>query len=133
TPSSTVSSFTIAESNGLLTAYFPHGMFSKVFTSTDWGQSWEQRVAPPYAFSDVYFETKENGSAVRYRSGAFFAYLQVMRYDSAKNYWTLVEEAPRECVRPLRDLTRTQFFCVTKGGSILAPTDGKWRAEFRTE
>lgn len=125
--------FRTSRTSNLITAWRQQGMFSKLFVSSDFGDSWREYDAPPYIIHQIYFETPSDGRAVRMAAGAFTGTLEMFKYDSSKNNWTKTHEAPRGCNFMFHDDAGIARFCITAGGSILSYVDDKWSMEFSAE
>jgi hypothetical protein len=132
-PSGDILRFSVADATGVIAAYMPRGVFTKVFVSSDGGQSWQQRPATPIELRDVYFDTNDTGTAVVARVFGGGRVWEVMRYDSQKGQWQKFQEWPRDCVQLLHDRGRKQFFCVKRGGAILSMTENHLRTEFSAD
>jgi hypothetical protein len=132
TPSGTVHGLSVS-SNGTLTTYSAMGMFSKVFVSSDHGDTWRKPAAPPYEIKDVYFDDSNSGRAVRWHSGAFSGTLEELTYDKSGDRWSKTAEAPAGCVKWLHDAAHRTGLCITRGNSILSQDGSTWRAEFGAE
>lgn len=133
TPDTDVSSFQVAPGNGTLAAYRIKGAFSKLFVSTDDGQNWKKLDNPPYVIHDIRFLDAKQGQATRWNTGAFSGIVEVMDYDSGRDAWVKVSEAPNGCTYTLPDATHKVRSCVTRGGNILSLVDGKWVIEYAVE
>lgn len=129
-PESSVSAFNISANAGVIAAYKIQGMFSKLYISTDQGESWVKYDNPPYVIDDIRFKNATEGLSVRMSMGAFTGTYEFLQYDHTSDSWKRFTTAPDGCVRILPDATNTARFCVTSGGSILSFTDQKWITEY---
>lgn len=132
-PDTDVHGFQLTPGNGTLAAYRIKGGFSKLFVSTDLGQSWTKYDNPPYVIMDVRFTSAQDGQAARWNTGAFSGVIELLQYDRAKDAWSKFSEAPAGCKTMLPDVSYTAKLCVTRGGNILKFADGKWLAEFAVD
>lgn len=129
-PPTEVSSFRISQATGVIAAYKIQGMFSKLFVSSNHGDTWTKYDHPPYVIDDIRFENSTEGRAVRMSMGAFSGTFEFLQYDRATDSWNKTVEAPDGCVRILPDVNHTARFCVTSGGNILRNENSKWIAEY---
>jgi len=132
TPPITTSGFNANPSGSVLAAYLAQGIFSKLFISTDFGNSWTQYNEPMYAITNIYFDTPEDGRATRIRADTFSAVFEIQQYDRSHNRWQKKYEAPAGCERLLW-IGGAPHYCITKGGSILRNEGTEWKAEFTAE
>lgn len=132
-PDTDIHGFQITPGNGTLAAYRIKGGFSKLFVSTDRGETWTKYDNPPYVIMDIRFNDDKDGQAVRWNTGAFSGAIELLRYDRAKDSWTKSADAPVGCKAMLPDGSNTARFCITRGGDVLTFADGKWKAEFAVD
>jgi len=133
TPPIDISGFHTSAKNGVVAAYLAKGAFSKLYLSTDDGNTWSKYDSPPYTFTEVRFASSADGQAVRWSAGLVSASMELMRYDKTHDSWSRFAEVPSGCTRTLPDATGMARFCITRGGSILSYTDSKWVAEFAVD
>jgi hypothetical protein len=119
--------------NGVVTAFTPAGLFSKLYVSDDQGNSWQKYAAPPLIIRDIDFVSKSSGRATRSAPGAFLVTQELLTYDTTKNHWNKMSEAPQGCIRILHDDLREPKFCLTNGGSILSKREDQWIVEFTAD
>lgn len=133
TPPTEVMAFDVDPASHVLSAVKIAGAFSKLYVSSNLGDSWKQYDNPSYIIQDVRFLSPTNGQAVRWSVGAFSGTFESQRYDAKKDAWTKEHEAPSGCARILPDKTDRFTFCVTTAGSILKREGAKWGPEFAVD
>ncbi|CAB3965889.1 hypothetical protein BCO9919_02022 [Burkholderia cenocepacia] len=133
TPPTDMTGFHASSASGVLTAYHAQGAFSKLYLSSDNGESWVKYNTPPYVFSDIRFDNLSDGRAVRWNMGAFSSDLELREFDRQGGSWKTLTEAPHGCRRMLPDTTGMPRFCITAAGSILSYTDSKWSVEYAAD
>jgi hypothetical protein len=132
-PDTEVHGFQIAPATGTLAAYRIKGGFSKLFVSTDLGDTWAKYDNPPYVIMDIRFANATQGQAVRWNMGALSGTLELLDYDRAKDSWTKTAEAPAGCRQAFVDASSAIKLCVTPDGNILSLAQGKWAIEFAAD
>ncbi len=125
-----VEGFTASKEGGVVSAYHPAGMFSKLYVSDDMGATWKEYKRPPYIIQDVQFLSSGDGFAVRKKLKFATAALELYKFNSSRSDWTFERELPDECSSLIDDAEDVPRFCITRGGSIIAIGDGKLDVEF---
>lgn len=133
TPPTDVSGFHVSPTTGVIAAYRIMGAFSKLFVSTDQGESWSKYDNPPYVIMDIHFKSKTDGEATRWSMGAFSGNIELLKYNNLQDSWSKTGEAPHGCGRLLIDVSNMGKFCITTAGSILKFVDRNWVAEFAVD
>ncbi|WP_321812151.1 hypothetical protein [Burkholderia sp. BCC1985] len=133
TPPTEMTGFHASSASGVLTAYHAQGAFSKLYLSSDNGETWLKYNTPPYVFSDIRFDNLSEGRAVRWNTGAFSSDIELREFDRQSGSWKTLTEAPHGCRRMLPDTSGTPRFCITAAGSILSYIDSKWSVEYAAD
>ena len=131
-PRARTSSLRVNPSTGVVSALWGQGAFSKVYYSTDQGDTWQQIGRPPYVIWDVQMDTATSGWAYRWNANAFSGVWELYSFSPKKNDWDHVGDAPFNC-QPMRVSTQVPVFCMTRDNSIFALRDGKWNVEFSAQ
>lgn len=132
TPNERISSLRVDPASGLLTTLWSQGAFSKVFVSSDRGESWKQIGRPPYVIFDVQMDTPGSGWASRWNTGAFSGTWETYAFEPARNDWIKSGEAPFNC-KLMRVAKDVPVLCFAPDASILGLHAGKWEAEFSAQ
>lgn len=132
TPRDKISSLRVNRSTGVLSALWSQGVFSKVYVSTDHGDSWSAIGRPPYVINDVQMDTATSGWASRWNADAFTGVWEMHAFSPAKNDWDKVGEAPFNC-KPMRVDPELPVLCISNDASIFALRDGEWQVEFSAQ
>lgn len=130
---SEVHGFQVAPDNGTLAAYRIKGGFSKLFVSTDHGNTWSKYDNPSYVIMDIRFANANQGKAVRWNMGAFSGTMEFWDYDRSKDAWTKTSAAPAGCRQAFTDTALNVKACTTLDGNIMGLTNGKWSIEFAAD
>lgn len=129
-PGPRVGSLRVDRKTGTLSALWSQGAFSKVYVSSDHGDSWTQIGRPPYVIFDVQMDASDTGWASRWNMDAFSGKWELYRYVPAKNDWEQTGEAPFNC-KPLRVSAEIPLLCIANDASIFSMrADGTWEVEF---
>ncbi len=131
-PRARTSTLRVNPTTGVVSALWGQGAFSKVYYSTDKGDTWQQIGRPPYVIWDVQMDTATSGWASRWNMNAFGGDWELYSFSSQKNDWDHVGDAPFNC-RPMRVSTQAPVFCMTRDSSIFSLRDGKWSVEFSAQ
>jgi len=131
-PGHAVALFDAEPRTGLLSTFRNQGVFSKLSTSSDNGDSWQTRETPPYGVERLHMRATDAGDATRWNPGAFTVTMETYRLKPGAPKWEKTGETPpTACPRTVHDVAYTQVFCVTSSNSILKLTDGgKLAVEF---
>lgn len=132
TPGPRISSHRVDPTTGVIAAVWSQGAFSKLYTSTDHGDTWTQIGRPPYVIYDVQMDAKDRGWASRWNMGAFSGTWETYAFDPAKNDWRKSGEAPFNC-RLLRVASDLPVLCIAPDASIIGLHAGVWEAEFSAQ
>ncbi len=132
-PPISVSSFFVAPSSGLITAYHVGTFSSDLAFSTDHGATWQRHAALPSGHADVYFSTSVDGRAVLWSALAGNSALQPMKYDAAADRWSADGEPVKGCATVLHDPDFHRLGCVSPIGTIVGFDGAKWVGEFSAE
>ena len=132
TPGARISSHRVDSETGVVSALWSQGAFSKVYISSDHGDTWAQIGRPPYIINDVQMDGVDRGWASRWNMNAFGGVWETYAFVPAKNDWDKSGEAPFNCklMRIARDLP---VLCMAPDASILGLHDGKWEVEFSAQ
>lgn len=125
-----VDGFAVSADGRVFSAFHPAGMFSKLYVSDDSGATWKEYKRPPYIIQDVQFLSSGEGIAVRKKLKFATAELELYKLDASQSDWTLERELPNECSTLINGSDNRPRFCITRGGSILAISEGKLDVEF---
>ncbi|GAB3367321.1 hypothetical protein GCM10027431_10840 [Lysobacter rhizosphaerae] len=132
TPGPRISSHRVDPTTEVVTALWSQGAFSKVYISSDHGDTWTQIGRPPYIISDVQMDSTDRGWASRWNMNAFGGVWETYAFVPAKNDWDKSGEAPFNC-RLMRIAPDLPVLCLAPDASILGLHDGKWDAEFSAQ
>lgn len=127
-PGPRTSSIRVDPQTGMMAALWSQGGFSKVYVSTDQGDSWTRIGRPPYVIYDVQMDAPDRGWASRWNMGAFGGDWETYRFAPEKNDWVVTGKAPFNC-QPMR-IPEGPVFCVATDASIFGLHEGKWEVEF---
>ncbi|MGH8078076.1 MAG: hypothetical protein ACREPE_12230 [Lysobacter sp.] len=97
TPGPRISSHRVDPTTGVITAFWSQGAFSKVYVSSDRGDSWALIGRPPYIINDVQMDAVDRGWASRWNMNAFSGVWETYTFVPAKNDWDKSGEAPFNC------------------------------------
>ena len=125
--------FGVSTTTDMFTIFKPKGASSKLFVSSDRGQSWKKLDAPPYVVQLVAFDSLEVGWAWRMRPDFLTATLEFLRYDLKGDDWRRELEAPPGFGHCISGPDRRLVACVTNGGSVLRPDGIGWQVEVAAE
>lgn len=131
-PRERTSALRVNPSTGVLAAVWNQGAFSKVYYSTNHGESWQQIGRPPYVINDLQMDTGSSGWATRWNVGAFSGVWELYAYSVKKDDWEMTGEAPFNC-KPMRAGTDVPLLCMATDSSIFALRDGAWKVEFSAQ
>ncbi|WP_199609610.1 beta propeller repeat protein [Flocculibacter collagenilyticus] len=122
------SSFNVSE-NGVVTLINAQGAFSDVFISKNAGKTWKEVKAPSYTIVDVNFEDESNAYAYRLEQNTFSVNHVIQTYNTAKNSWQNLTQAPDKCQYLINDQLHVPRFCVTSSDEIMHFSNNKWTTE----
>jgi hypothetical protein len=131
-PGHAVALFAVEPKTGLVSTFRNQGFLSKLSTSTDNGDSWQNRETPPYGVERLHMRATDAGEATRWNPGAFTVTMETYRLKPGSPKWEKTGETPpTACPRTIHDVSHTQVFCVTSGNSIFKLDEaGKLAVEF---
>jgi hypothetical protein len=132
TPGPRISSHRVDANTGVLTALWSQGAFSKLYVSSDHGETWTQIGRPPYVINDVQMDAADRGWASRWNMNAFGGVWETYAFAPAKNDWDKSGEAPFNC-RLMRIAPDLPVLCLAPDASILGLHEGKWEVEFSAQ
>ncbi len=132
TPPSNITTFHVDPATGVVSTLLSKGAFSKVFISSDKGDSWKGVKRPPYLIADVQFDNPTKGYAIRAESGAFKVTWEIYTYDASADDWIQESKAPPLCV-PQRVSASLPVYCIASDGSILSKRGNDWNVEFSAQ
>ena len=132
TPGARISQHRVESESAVLTALWSQGAFSKVYVSTDKGDTWSKIGRPPYAINDVQMDSSTTGWASRWNMNAFGGVWEAYEFLSDKNSWRKSWEAPFNC-RLMRVAADLPLLCIAPEGSILGLHGDNWEAEFSAQ
>ncbi len=103
-----------------LTAALRKGLFaSTASVSDDSGQNWRSLEPLPGQIDDIFVENLNSARASIWNTGMFVSHIVFYKYDAVKRTWTKDIEAPPDaCRRTLGNVDSTEFFCLSRAGSI---------------
>ncbi|MEH6416688.1 hypothetical protein [Pseudomonas sp. CGJS7] len=127
-PPSAFNSFRIDAKTGTVTVLVSAGAFSKIFVSSDRGDSWKKVGRPPYVITDVQFDSADIGYATRWNMNAFSGVWELYTFDPKIDDWHKRSEAPFNC-KPWRVSPRIPLLCVASDGSVLSQHEQEWTVE----
>jgi hypothetical protein len=113
-----------------LTAADISGLRSKLSYSTDGGTTWQQHSPAPSSLTDVVMTNVREGTATKLTMGRFTRTFHFFEFDAKQQGWRFAAEAPKECVRMLRDAAFEQRYCVTRNAAIADSANRTWKVEF---
>lgn len=128
-PHKRVTGFHKSNESNIISTFNAEGAFSKLFISTNNGESWQKYDSPPYLIQDVYFKNIDKGQSVKWSMSAFSGKLEYMQYIPKTNSWKKIYEAPHGCIYALQDSNKDYKFCVASRGDILSYNNSKWSIE----
>lgn len=131
-PRERTSSLRVNPSTGVLAALWSQGAFSKVYYSTDHGDSWQQIGRPPFVILDIQMDTATSGWAARWNVNTWGGVWELYAYSAQKNDWVNIGEAPVNC-KPMRVSVQAPVLCTATDSSIFALRDGAWKVEFSAQ
>lgn len=129
TPGPRISSHRVDPSTGVVSGLWSQGAFSKLYVSSNHGDTWTQIGRPPYVIHDVQMDGVDRGWASRWNINSFGGTWETYTFVPAKNDWDRSGEAPFNC-RLMRIAADIPVLCFAPDASILGLHDGKWEAEF---
>ncbi|MGH8037046.1 MAG: hypothetical protein ACREPD_04820 [Stenotrophomonas sp.] len=131
-PRERTSTLRVNPSSGVLSALWSQGAFSKVYYSTDHGDTWQQIGRPPYVILDVQMDTATSGWSTRWNVNTWGGVWELYAYSAKKDDWDMTGEAPFNC-KPLRASAQAPVLCMATDSSIFALRDGAWKVEFSAQ
>jgi len=131
-PRERTSTLRVNPSTGVVAALWNQGAFSKVYYSTNRGESWQQIGRPPYVIQDLQMDTATSGWASRWNVGTWGGKWELYAYSVQKDDWDMAGEAPFNC-KPMRVNVETPVLCMAADSSIFALRDGAWKVEFSAQ
>ncbi|QWP76652.1 hypothetical protein J5226_24260 [Lysobacter sp. K5869] len=121
-------SFRVDAKSGIVAVLSGGGAFTKIFVSSDHGESWKKVGRPPYTVTDVQFDSADSGYASRWNMNAFSGVWELYRYEPKIDDWRQVSEAPFNC-KPKRVSAQFPLLCVASDGSVLSQQGTQWAVE----
>jgi len=119
--------------DGTVTAFLAMGAFSKLYVSSDHGETWTTLNEPSLVIDDVVFETPQRGIVARWPMAAFTPRVVFETYDPIAKKWEKQEPGPEACRLVLQDARKLPNICVTGSGSVLRRSTNGWGVEFSAE
>lgn len=127
-----VTGFNISEDHSTIVVYNGATFYSEVSISGDF-LNYKKIAEPSTYVTNIYFDTLDDGEAVRIDQGLHISTLEFYKYNPKENSWEFITEAPEGCIHTLENDSGKVFLCMTRSGSILNHKNGEWYVEFSSE